>query len=279
MVRTQIHSDAFRDFERDAHSRIADSYNNLFAAVTDRAIAPLIDTAGVGKGTRLLDVAAGPGRPTRAAAERKALVTGCDLAPDMVALARRLNPGLAFDEAGADALPYADASYDAVVCAFGMGHFPQPERVIAEFAPVLARGGVTALSWWEDFARNRINGVFHEATARLGVSAPGEVPQGPPMDCFSDRGALAAFLTAAGFGQVHVNAVSFAYRLRDVDELWELAMGSFARASSIIRAQSQEIQRSIRAKVTAVTRPYLKADGLYIPVAFLVASGTKLATP
>jgi ubiquinone/menaquinone biosynthesis C-methylase UbiE len=45
----------------------------------------------------------------------------------MVALARRLNPGLVFDEASAEALPYADASFEAVVCAFGMGHFSEPE--------------------------------------------------------------------------------------------------------------------------------------------------------
>lgn len=277
MVGTRIDSDAFRHFERDAHSRIADSYNDLFTAVTDLAIAPLINAAGVRSGTRLLDVAAGPGRLTRAAAERGARASGCDLAPDMVALARRLNPGIAFDEASADALPYADASFDAVVCAFGMGHFPEPERVIGEFARVLVPGGLTALSWWEGFARNRINGIFHEVTAKLGVSAPGRLPQGPPMDRFSDPSAFADFLTAAGFGNVHIEAVAFTHRLRDTDELWELAMGSFARASSLIRVQSQETKRSIRAAIDEATRPYAKADGLHIPIAFLVASGTKRA--
>jgi SAM-dependent methyltransferase len=279
MTGTRIDSDAFRNFERDTHGRIAGSYSDLFTAVTDRAIEPLIVAVGVRHGTRLLDAAAGPGRLTRAAAERGALATGCDLAPDMVALARQLNPGLAFDEASADALPYADASYDAVACAFGVGHFPEPERVIAEFARVLTPGGRTALSWWDDFARNRINGIFHEVTASFGVSAPGKVPQGPPMDRYSNRSVFAELLTSAGFGDVHVEAVRFTHRLRDVDEFWQLAMGSFARASSIILAQSQEKQRSIRAGVAEAARPYLKADGLHIPTAFLLASGTRLAMP
>jgi ubiquinone/menaquinone biosynthesis C-methylase UbiE len=151
MIASQIDRDAFLNFERDAHDRIAGSYNDLFAAVTDGAIAPLLDAADVHTGMRLLDVAAGPGRLTRAAAERGALATGCDLAPAMVDLARRLNPGIRFDEASANALPYADGSFDAVVCAFGIGHFPDPERVISEFARVIAPGGLAAMSWWQGY--------------------------------------------------------------------------------------------------------------------------------
>jgi hypothetical protein len=43
MAGPRIDTEAFRSFEREAHSRIAESYNDLFAAVTDRAIAPLLD--------------------------------------------------------------------------------------------------------------------------------------------------------------------------------------------------------------------------------------------
>src|SRR6476646_1608748 len=98
-----IDKDAFRNFERDAHDRIAASYNDLFTGVTERAIAPLLDAAQVRAGMRLLDVAAGPGLLTAAAADRGALATGCDLSPAMIGLARRLNPGIRFDEASADA--------------------------------------------------------------------------------------------------------------------------------------------------------------------------------
>jgi SAM-dependent methyltransferase len=171
-MQAQIDKNAFRNFERDAHDRIAGSYNGLFAAVTDGAIAPVLGAAQLNAGMRLLDVAAGPGRLTRAAADRGALAVGCDLAPAMVALARDLNPGIRFDEASADALPYPAGSFDAVVCAFGIGHFPDPERVLAEFARVVVPGGRVALSWWEVFSRNRINGIFHEVIAKLGVSAP-----------------------------------------------------------------------------------------------------------
>ena len=275
----QIDIDAFRKFERDAHDRIAGSYNDLFAAVTDNAIAPLLDAVEPIAERRLLDVAAGPGRLTRAAANRGAVPVGCDLAPAMVELARRLHPDIHFDEASVDALPYADGSFGAAVCAFGIGHFPDAERAISELSRVVASDGLVALSWWERFTRNRINGIFHEVLAKLGVSAPGLLPQGPPMDRFSDPQALADFLRAGGLRDVQVDSVVSTHRLAGFDELWELAMGSFARASSLIRVQTSDMQKTIRQAVAASAQEYARADGLHIPISFLVASGRKPLNP
>lgn len=270
-----IDSDAFREFERAAHNDKAESYADLFAAVTDRAIDPLLDAACVGKATRLVDVACGPGNFTRAAAARGAHVVGTDLAPAMVALAQKLHPGIEFHECSAEAMPFATNSFNAAVCAFGMGHFPEAERVMAEFARVLVPGGIAAFSWWEGFTRNRINGIFHEAIARLAISAPGTLPQGPPMDRFSDRDRFGEFLRGAGFTNIRIDSVTFSHRLRDADALWELAMGSFVRASAMIHAQTDEKQRAIRTAVADAAQSYAVPGGLEIPVAFLVVAGTK----
>lgn len=270
-----IDPDAFRDFERTAHSRNATTYTDLFTVVTDRANEPLLDAAKVGAGTRLLDVAAGPGRMTQAGADRGARPIGVDLAPAMVEIARGHYPEIEFREASADALPFEDASFDAVVCAFGLGHFPEAERVIAEFRRVLAPQGAVALSWWEGFSRNRINGIFHEAIGRLAVSVPGVLPQGPPMDRFSDRARFTEFLQAAGFKDIQIDSVTFTHQLRDADELWALAMGSFARAAATIGAQTESVQRQIRDAVSEAAQQYATPTGLEIPVAFLVAAGLK----
>lgn len=275
MIMPVIDLDAFRDFERTAHDRIARTYHDAFSAVTDRAIEPLLDAARVTTGTRLLDVAAGPGTMTARAAARGARAVGVDLAPAMVALARQLHPGLDFREGSAEELPFAAESFDAVVCSFGLGHFSKPEQVLAEFARVLAPQGAGALAWWQGFAQNRINGIFYETVQALGVSAPGIVPAGPPVDRFSDRDQLAELLRAAGFDAVRMKDVSFTHRLRDPDELWSLAMRSFARVSSVIRAQSADVRQRIRAGVEERAMSYASADGLDIPIAFLIASGTR----
>ena len=77
--------------------------------------------------------------------------------------------------------------------------FSRPERVLAEFARVLVPKGRVALSWWDGFGKNRINGIFFEAINELGISAPGALPAGPAVDRFSDPNEFAEVLRAAGF--------------------------------------------------------------------------------
>src|SRR5215472_7064181 len=83
-------------------------------------------------GAHLLDVATGSGALAAAAASRGAQAVGVDLSPRMVELALRLHAGVDFREAEVEHLPFADRSFDAVVCGFGLGHFPRPEAAVAE---------------------------------------------------------------------------------------------------------------------------------------------------
>ena len=106
---------------------------HLFAAVTALATNPLLDAVRLHPGTRLLDVATGPGALAAEAASRGARPIGIDLSPQMVELARQLHPAINFYEADVEHLPFPDDAFDAVVCAFGLGHFPRPEVAVAEF--------------------------------------------------------------------------------------------------------------------------------------------------
>ena len=74
MSQSQFDLEAFRNFERNTHDKLAESYYDAFSAVTNRAIEPLLKAAQVGNGTRLLDVATGPGTLAAKAAERGARV-------------------------------------------------------------------------------------------------------------------------------------------------------------------------------------------------------------
>ena len=56
----------------------------------------------------------------------------------MVALARSLHPGIAFREADVEDLPLGDGDFDALVCGFGLGHFPRPELAVAGVFGVVA---------------------------------------------------------------------------------------------------------------------------------------------
>jgi SAM-dependent methyltransferase len=275
MSQPQIDLEAFRNFEKSAHDRLAESYHDAFSAVTDRAVEPLLKAAHVGNSTRLLDVATGPGTLAAKAAENGARATGIDIAPAMIELARTLHPHLDFREGSAEDLPFDSSSFDAVISAFGVGHFSRPERVLTEFARVLVPNGRVALSWWDSFGKNRINGIFFEAINELGVSAPGALPVGPAVDRFSDPDQFAAILRSAGFEVVGIDNISFSHPLKTVDELWDLALGSFVRVSTVIGAQDADVQQRIRQKVEQMAQQYASANGLQIPIAFRVITGVR----
>jgi SAM-dependent methyltransferase len=210
--------------------------------VTNRAFEPLLKAAAVSDGTGLLDVASRPGTLAAKAAERSARVIGIDISSAMVALARTLHPHLDFREGSAEDLPFAPSSLDCVVSGFGVSHFSKPERVLAEFARVFVPKGRVSLSWWNGFGKNRINGLFFEVFKELGITAPGDLPAGPTVDRFMDPDQFAALLRAARFEVVGVDYISFSHPLKNVDELWDLALGSFVRMST--NYSSPECRRS-----------------------------------
>lgn len=103
-------------------------------------------------GTRVLDVACGTGNLAIPAARAGCVVTGVDIAPNLIKQARQRATAedltATFDEGDAEQLPYADASFDVVVTMFGAMFAPRPELVASELARVLKPGGKLAMANW-----------------------------------------------------------------------------------------------------------------------------------
>jgi len=223
-VTQTIDKDAFRNFERGAHDRLADSYHAFFAGVSEHAADPLLAAARVHAGTRLLDVACGSGVIAKHAARLGASVTGIDIAPRMLQLAARLNPGCTFQEGSVDSMPFEDGSFDAVVCAFGIGHFPDPPVAVAECARVVRVGGACAFAWWDLPARNRMHGVLLAAVEEVNPKPPADLPSGPPMFRYSEDDAFLDLLKNAGLQKVTIAPHGFTWRLPDAETLWTACM-------------------------------------------------------
>ena len=107
---------------------------------------------GLSPATRVLDIACGTGNTSLPLARRDCLVTGVDIAPNLLAQARERAQAEAlsilFDEGDAEALPYANASFDAAISMFGAMFAPRPALVAAEMARVLRPGGKLAMANW-----------------------------------------------------------------------------------------------------------------------------------
>jgi ubiquinone/menaquinone biosynthesis C-methylase UbiE len=101
---------------------------------------------------KVLDVACGTGNLALPAARAGAVVTGVDIAPNLIEQARenakREGLKIRFDEGDAEALPYDDDSFDAVVTMFGAMFAPRPELVAAELKRVCRPGGFIAMANW-----------------------------------------------------------------------------------------------------------------------------------
>ena len=127
-------------------------------------------------GVRLLDVACGSGNQSIPAAQAGAIVTGVDIAPNLLeqARARAASEGLSiqFDEGDAENLPYDDAAFDFVISMFGAMFAPRPELVASELVRVCKPGGKIVMANWtpEGFI-----GQMFKATAKH-VPPPPNMP-------------------------------------------------------------------------------------------------------
>lgn len=121
-------------------------------ALTTPAAARLVKWANVRRGQEVLDVGCGTGVVTITAARTGAQVRGVDLTPELLERAREnasiANVEIDFREGDAEALPFGDSEFDAVLSQFGHMFAPRPDFAIAEMLRVLKPGGTIAFSTW-----------------------------------------------------------------------------------------------------------------------------------
>ena len=146
MGEVEIDPDAFNAFEAAGWEEKAPGYDHFFGGVTSQLVEPLLDAADVRAGTRMLDLATGPGYVAARGAARGASVVGVDSSRAMISQARRMHPGLDFRQADVHDLSFSDASFDAAVGNFIILHLGRPEKAIGDFVRVLRPGARLALT-------------------------------------------------------------------------------------------------------------------------------------
>lgn len=269
-----VDPDAFRAFEHAGWENIPTQYHDAFSDLTSQAIRPLLDAVGVRSGVRLLDVATGPGYVAAAAARRGAGVVGVDFSAAMLAEARRQHPGVEFQEGDAEALPFPDSSFDAVVMNFGLLHLGRPEQALAEARRVLRSGGKVGFTVWAWPEEARGFGIVLRAIQTHG-SMTVALPPGPPFFRFSDPEECRRVLGDAGFVTPQVMLVPQVWRLRSPDALFEIMQGSTVRTAGLLRAQSSQVLDAIRAEIRDAAASHQRGDTVELPMPAVLASASK----
>ena len=270
-----VDAEAFNAFESSGWEQRAPTYDDFLGQITREVVPTLLDAADVGKGSRVLDVATGPGYAAAAAHARGASVVGVDVATAMVQLAGSRYPGIDFRAADAETLPFEDGSFDAVVSNFIVPHLGRPEQVVGELARVLEVGGALALTTWDQPERMRLLGLFLEAIARAGATPPQDIPPGPPFFRFSDDQEFDALLRGSGLTGVKVTTIGFNHRAEAADAIWDGVLTSTVRTRALIVHQPEATKRRIRAAFDDEVAAFRTGDSYEIPISVKLASGRK----
>ena len=267
---------AFREFELAgwANVDVVLGYHEQISVVTVQVSGPLLDAAGVQNGARVLDVATGAGYVAAAAKIRRAIPVGLDFSPAQVALARKTSESIRFEVADAEVLPFEDGEFDAVVCAFGMCHFPNPGAAVQEAARVLKSGGRFAFAVWDTPDRAVGFGAINAAIGEHGAR-PTDLPPGPDFFRFSTPAESLKTLEDAGFVSLKFQHVPQLWRLADADQLYTAITGGSVRAAATIQAQTQAAREEIRRAIKGSVESWKVGDHYEIPMPAVVASGVK----
>ena len=254
----------FKDLERAGWHERASSYDELVGRRTRTVAGRLVNAVGARPGKRFLDICCGPGYSAGEAAARGADALGIDIAPAMLEEARRLFSNATFAVGDAEALDLADASVDAVVCAFGMLHLPEPQRAIDEVFRVLRAGGRYAWTVWTSGDSAPLSAIAQQAIREFGnLDVP--LPPAPPRDLFSSERNAHAALEAAGFVDVTSEELEITFRAASVGEVWDWYERGTVRTAALLQLQTPEALERIKAGLLAAAARFLGPDGLSAP--------------
>ena len=161
-------------------------------------------------GWRVLDVAAGNGNATLAAARRGCAVTSTDYVPSLLDAGRLRAQAeghdIAFQEADAERLPFADASFDAVLSTFGVMFTPDQEQAAREMLRVCRPGGKIGLANWtpESFIGQLFKTIGKYVPPAAGLKSP----------ALWGTQARLQELFGAGARALHIHSREFVFRYR-----------------------------------------------------------------
>jgi SAM-dependent methyltransferase len=254
-------------FEHEVWSRCAPSYVDTFGALTAEAIPALLDAAGVTRGSKALDVGTGPGLVAAAVVARGGEVIGVDFSEAMLAEARQRYPEIEFRQGSADALPFEDGTFDAVVSNLVFHHLGRPEQALREAYRVLRPGGRVGFTVWGDPSRLEAIGLFFSAVVKHMGAA--ELPNGPLFGV-SDFDVFHRLVGEAGFRDTAVREVPIAWKTTSADTLIT-GFGDWAQMS----AWPEEGRAAVEADVRAGARAYERGGVLTIPNPVILTSAVK----
>jgi len=228
-----------------------ENYERFFVPAIGEPVAEdLIQRAGLRPGERVLDVACGTGIVARHALRQigeNGTVTGLDINPGMLAVARSIDSSIEWVEASAEAMPLPDESFDTVLCQLSLQFMENRPAALSEMRRVLTSGGRILLNLpgpagppFADFA--------NIAEDTMGREAAGFIRQ---VFSLHDTGEIHNLMSEAGFHEIDTRSQKLKFSLPEPGEfLWQYVhstplVGLMAETDKTVR---NELERKVIAK-------------------------------
>ncbi len=243
---------------------VAEHYGMGWSHASGPDLAWMVDAAAPLATDRAIDLGAGAGHATLALAPHVAHVDAVDPTPEMLAVAARLAAergvaNVAFVEARADALPFADATFDVAVSRFSIHHWPDPSGSLREVARVLRPGGRVVLV---DLVAPEDAGLdtFLNAVEILRDPTHGRTPRASDWR---------AFIGAAGL----TGDIVREWRFRHATDDWLGRTAPAAWRADAVRRMLREAPEAVRAAFE------IAPDGSGFTVGAVIVAATRPVTP
>ena len=256
----------------------AENYERWFVpAIAAPVSAALLEAADPQPGERLLDVACGTGLVARLAAGKvgpAGAVTGVDIAPDMIEVARRVpNPAgvpIEWRVGDATALDVPDGSYDVVLCQIGLMFMEDVPAAVAEMRRVLAPGGRLVVN-----TPGRIHPIFEAMEEAIVEHIAPELGRFVrAVFSMHDPEAVAALLRDAGLAGVSGSEYVVAFHLPPPAEfLWQYI--NLTPMGPLVARAPEAAHAAMERQVTARWQPYVVDGATVIQQRVVLATGRR----
>ena len=235
----------------NAWGDVATDYHAFAGNITRPFAEDAAELVPIRQGTRVIDVAAGTGNFTFAAANRGANVLATDFAPGMTDhlradVARRgLADRIRVAVMDGQQLEVDDAAFDVAASIFGVLFFPDPDKGLSELSRVLVPGGRAVVSTWAPPPRGEMGRIMGAAMAKTIPNLP-PAPGSPAWSALGDADAFRERLLNNGFSRAYVVEVRHLWVFDDLHAFVDLMGKSAPQAVALSSSLTPEQRRTFR---------------------------------